>query len=107
MGYTMELMHNGKNYSGGKLYGYADDNKLKSIKYLLKLGKLDNYDDVFYWHYCFFDREVTLSAKEFKKFFRKYKKDKKKYYWTEQSGELLQEINEIINDGKDKKIEWL
>lgn len=106
MGYTMEITHNGNNYSGGKLYGYADDKKLKSIKYLLKLGKLYNYDDVVYWGYCF-DREVTLTAKEFKKFFRKYKKDKKKYCWTEQSEELLQKINEIINDGKDKKIEWL
>lgn len=106
MGYTMEITHNGKNYSGGKLYGYEDDKKLKSIKYLLKLGKLDDYDDVFYWNH-FHDRKVTLSAKEFKKFFRKYKKDKKKYCWTEQSGELLREINEIINDGKDKKIEWL
>lgn len=73
MGYRLDASDpkNHLKFNGTKLYGYTDERKLESYKYLESIGKVD---DLTTFSDCI-DNEMTLTPEQFREFIRLYKTD--------------------------------
>ena len=113
MGYRLEI-YSGvfTGFTGGKLYGYVDDNvlqKLKSYQYLINIGKLDKEFDTKFGYG--FNRKILLKHDQFKKFIELYKQDINDYgspnaikCFNEQYN--FQGFKELLDSISDKIISW-
>lgn len=112
-------------WSGGKLYGYLNNNnehELESFNYLLKLGKFNkekrdikkslksyNIEDKSWvkylvWDYGF-EHEMQLTHKQFLKFVEFYKRDLEKYYQYD-INMLLNGLKEFCKNKEKKILMW-
>ena len=73
MGYRLSISdpENGFKFYGTKLYGYTDERKLESYKYLESIGKVDDLTTFSGG----IDNEMTLTPEQFREFIRLYKID--------------------------------
>lgn len=81
MGYRLTVEKVGKDkpaYYGTKLYGYCDEEKLKSYQWLIKNHYL-NSDEYYVWSYCC-DNAILMRAKDFREFAKLYEEDLNNYY---------------------------
>lgn len=106
MGYRLNVYdpeHRLKFY-GTKLYGYTDERKLESYKYLESIGKVDDLTTFSGG----IDNEMTLTPEQFREFIRLYGAD-----FSGQAGFELSEIHgynaieEMLATESDKIIRWL
>lgn len=103
MGYRLEISEVKYKACGGKLYGYCDEEKLKSYKWLLDKGYLDGDE---YFTYGFWGN-IVLMPHEFKEFIELYNEDV-----NEQSDGLKDRvindpnIQELLKSDEDKLIQW-
>ena len=84
----------------GKLFGYAQDEDLKSLEYLIELGKVHEAevwgDD--------FDHTIELSTEEYRQFVRLYKKDfREKWGYSMLKDGCFEEIYVSVGP---KTLEW-
>ena len=113
MGYRLEI-YKGifTGFTGGKLYGYIDDEKIKDLKsyqYLVNIGKVDEEFDK-QWGYGF-NKKILLNKDEFREFIELYKEDLNEY-----GGENTKEcfnkqynskgFQEFLDEINDKIISW-
>lgn len=112
MGYRLEI-HKSKytGFSGGKLYGYIDTDKLKELKSFRWL--VDRYyleeNDANRFNYGF-NPKIVLEDKDFKEFMKLYEEDFEKYY-SYDKGWFYEQIHseqfkELLEDDCDKILEW-
>lgn len=116
MGYRIDITNEDGTiwYYGTKHYGYSffwldEGLKYPSVKYLYDLGKVGREKRIICWDYgC--DNNITLTAKEFKKFIKLYAKeiDDMQMKATHTHYYLLEDkdIKALLKDKGDKKIEW-
>ena len=112
MGYRLEIsrkVYSG--FSGGKLYGYIEEEKLKkckSFRWLVERGYLEE-EDVDTFDYGA-EHTTVLTAEEFKEFIKLYKEDMKNCYQDSPGWFYEQyyskEFQELIESSEDKIIEW-
>lgn len=91
-------------FYGTKLYGYVDESKLQSYKYLLSIGKAEE-DDL--WDYPF-EHEMILTAEQFRKFVDLYEKDFDRYgkFGPLSNYHDYSIIQKLKATESDKHIEW-
>ena len=106
MGYRLNIEQNEQTILyGSKLYGYCNENKLKSYHYLIGIGKFTGNEFFDYGH----DNRITLNSNQMKKFIKYYARDLKKFYWYDDVSCVIKELNEAFKNGKTKKlfiIDW-
>lgn len=107
MGYRLEISETEYKACGGKLFGYCDEEELKSHKYLLDKGYLDGDE---YFNYGF-EGNIVLRADEFKEFIKLYNEDMNEqrapYGCIEKDCIINSEdIQELLKSDKDKLIQW-
>lgn len=78
MGYRLEISEAKEVFYGTKLYGYADVEKLKSIRYLISKEKLTE-DKAEYGFIYGSDMPIVLSKQEFVEWAKLYSEDYDKY----------------------------
>ena len=106
MGYRLSISdpENGLKFYGTKLYGYTDERKLESYKYLESIGKVDEFTT---FSDCI-DNEMTLTPEQFREFIHLYKED-----FLNQAGFDMSEIHdydkieEILATESDKIVSWM
>lgn len=105
MGYRLNVYdpeHHLK-FEGTKLYGYTDERKLESYKYLESIGKVDELTT---FSGCI-DNEMTLTPEQFREFIRLYKTD-----FFNHAGFDMNEIHnyiaieEMLATESDKIVSW-
>lgn len=90
-------------FEGTKLYGYTDERKLESYKYLESIGKVDELTT---FSDCI-DNEMTLTPEQFREFIRLYKAD-----FFNRAGFEMSEIHnyiaieEMLATESDKIVSW-
>lgn len=106
MGYRLEISEVKYKACGGKLFGYCDEEKLKSYKYLLDKGYLDG-DEYFTYG---FSGDIVLNSDEFKEFIELYNEDCNKQNRLNGSEKDLiindKKIKELLESEEDKLIQW-
>ena len=112
MGYRLEISKKAyTGFSGGKLYGYIEEEKLKkckSFRWLVERGYLEE-EDVDTFDYGA-EHTTVLTAEEFKEFIELYKEDMKNCYqgspgWFYEQY-YSKEFQELLESHEDKIIEW-
>lgn len=109
MGYRLDIVgkKTKKTFYGTKLYGYTDEERLRSYQYLIGIGKF-NGDE--YFSYCNFN-EITLDNNQFKEFIKLYNEDynnDRGSYFPESKNFVInnEEIQELLNSDEDKIVSW-
>ena len=102
MGYRLEISELKYKACGGKLYGYVDETKLKSYKYLLDKGYL--YGDE-YFNYGF-SGDIVLTDEEFKEFVKLYNEDCNDEKMPKDWFINQEEIKELLESNQDKVLQW-
>ena len=84
------------------MYGYCDNTKLESLKYLAQIGKIDK-NVYFGYGFC---PEIELAHEEFVKFITLYAEDFKKFWGENEEFNFFEEIPNIKHclDYKDSVI---
>ena len=101
MGYRLDIKMVGKaqpKFYGTKLYGYTEEEQLKSYQWLMSHKYLEPLlkDGHYIWTY-YFDNPIVMHVKEFKEFVKLYNEDYNKY------SPYLHEEDCFINDPEIKK----
>ena len=88
----------------GKFYGYVDDWKLSSYRYLVEIGKIAEKTIFGYGHYP----KIVLSAEEFEKFVFLYLDDWEKVYKETflLSYRCWKRIDDLMKDKGNKVLDW-
>lgn len=102
MGYRLEISEIKYKACGGKLFGYCDETRLKSYKYLLDKGYLDGDE---YFSYGFYGN-IPLSAEEFKEFIELYNEDCNEISKTKDIVINSKDIKELLENDNDKLLQW-
>lgn len=106
MGYRLNVSdpENGFKFYGTKLYGYTDERKLESYKYLESIGKVDEFTT---FSDCI-DNEMTLTSEQFREFMHLYREDFFNYAGFDM-GEIhdYNAIEEMLATGSDKIVRWM
>ena len=94
-----------KVYSGYKLYGYVEPDKLSSLQYLESLGKVN--DDCYFFDYGD-DPAIVLTAEEFRKFAKLYDADRLNAALFSDVKTLYEQENwkELVDLPKNKTLHW-
>lgn len=106
MGYRLSISdpENHLKFYGTKLYGYTDERKLESYKYLESIGKVDEFTTFSGG----IDNEMTLTPEQFREFIHSYKTD-----FFNQAGFDMSEIHdydkieEMLATESDKIVRWM
>ena len=106
MGYRLDVSdpENHLKFNGTKLYGYTDERKLESYKYLESIGKVDEFTT---FTDCI-DNEMTLTSAEFREFMHLYRED-----FFNHAGFDMNEIHdydkieEMLATESDKIVRWM
>ena len=103
MGYRLNIYKGNKHVlENTKLYGYCDENKLKSYHYLIGIGKFSGeYEHFNYGH----ENSVELKGIQLKKFIKYYIRDLKKYYeYKEDYESEVKELQDFLKTYKTEEI---
>lgn len=103
MGYRLNI-YKGNEYvlENTKLYGYCDENKLKSYHYLIGIGKFTGEDEYFIDGV---ENAVELKAIELKKFIKYYIRDLKKFYqYKENLNLVVKQLQDFLKRAKTEEI---
>lgn len=103
MGYRLEISKIEYKESGGKLFGYVEDEtKLESWKWL-KNHEFITGDE--YWDYgC--NPQIVLDDDEFKEFIELYIFDLHNYYKYEIDSDWIKSLRDLAKTKEDKLLEW-
>lgn len=105
MGYRLYVVDSESNlaYYGTKLYGYVNEKKLKSYKYLESLGFFGNGETFDYG--C--DNKIELTTEEFREFVKLYDEDIADNFGYPMGSFLnLEEITKLTASDANKIISW-
>lgn len=108
MGYRLNV-YKGNKYvlENTKLYGYCDENKLKSYHYLTGIGKFTGKNEYFGYG---LENAVDLKGIQLKKFIKYYIRDLKKYYeYKEDCERAIKELQDFLKHTKTEEtyiIKW-
>lgn len=103
MGYRLEISELKYKKSGGKLYGYVEDEtKLESWKWLKKHDYIDGDE---YWDYgC--NPQIILRNEEFQEFIELYIHDLQNYYKYTLDDDWIRDLRDLGDNDDYKVLEW-
>lgn len=117
MGYRPTICCHEDNWEFGKFYGYVNLDNLKSIKWLIEHGKLEEYDDDPKLAFTAGFPEIVFTAEEFREFIDLYQEDINGYdfskcrikYATQpyfKMSDYWSSFDEVYNNKYHKVIYW-